>query len=447
MDGISSNQVQYESDYDEDEDENERNHERNFIPKSPATPKRYPTPSPHPLQGSYSTEALSNHHIDSRQEEENYMDDEQEMPISRPRSRVQSASLGNLQHLDHDEIPDETTTPVSPKKVHKKPFLVRRSSKVAPVKEVVSGVKAKNKLNEVIFQKTLRRFEKPRDALNSCLTHLESPNWEQNISGLQFFVRLIRHHPEVIDTQIHLLSVALAKQVRNLRSQVARAACQASAEFFSTHRRCLEGEAEDIATHLLHRTADTNKFLRADATQALESMCDNVSIPKVVHIISFKGATHQNAVVRTTAAKLLNKIVQQLGSEKVFALPKDTRDKLILTGAHLLLEGSLETRDPDDRRLRKVELEVLIPKIMRERAKTDKCLTEVKAFEDCCKDSGLFMVAKCQIQNDALKACSLEWYRNEQFKKECTEIYLTERSEFRRTGLPKKFRKGNIADQ
>ncbi|XP_052897949.1 COX assembly mitochondrial protein homolog [Anopheles moucheti] len=103
--------------------------------------------------------------------------------------------------------------------------------------------------------------------------------------------------------------------------------------------------------------------------------------------------------------------------------------------------------DPEDRRLRKVELEVLIPKIMRERAKTEKCLTEVKAFEDCCKGSGLFMVAKCQEQNDALKACSLEWYRNEQFKKECTEIYLVERSEFRRTGLPKKFRKNNATDQ
>uniref|UniRef100_A0A182YGU7 TOG domain-containing protein n=1 Tax=Anopheles stephensi TaxID=30069 RepID=A0A182YGU7_ANOST len=374
LDGISSNQVQYESDYDDDEDDNERNDERNFKPKSPVTPKRYPTPSPHPLQGSYSTEELANHHMDSRQEDENFMDDEQEMPISRPRSRVQSASMGNLQHLDHEDMPDETMMPASPKKILKKPFLVRRSSKVAPVKEVVSGVKAKNKLNEVIFQKTLRRFEKPKDALNNCLTHLESPNWEQNISGLQFFVRLIRHHPEVIDTQIHLLSVALAKQVRNLRSQVARAACQASAEFFSTHRRCLEGEAEDIATHLLHRTADTNKFLRADATQALESMCDNVSIPKVVHIISYKGATHQNAVVRTTAAKLLNKIVQQLGSEKVFALPKETRDKLILTGAHLLLEGSLETRNytksvfkqlSDHAHYSKVLLEVIPPRTYR----------------------------------------------------------------------------------
>ncbi|XP_062549249.1 COX assembly mitochondrial protein homolog [Armigeres subalbatus] len=100
--------------------------------------------------------------------------------------------------------------------------------------------------------------------------------------------------------------------------------------------------------------------------------------------------------------------------------------------------------DPNDRRLRKVELEVLIPKIMRERAKTEKCIPEVKEFETCCKESKLLMVVKCRKQNEALKECSLRWYNNEQFKSECTEIYLAERSEFRRTGIPKKFRKNNL---
>jgi hypothetical protein len=41
---------------------------------------------------------------------------------------------------------------------------------------------------------------------------------------------------------------------------------------------------------------------------------------------------------------------------------------------------------PDDKSLRKVETEVLIPKIMRDRAKAEKCVPEVKAFEECCKD-------------------------------------------------------------
>ncbi|XP_053675384.1 COX assembly mitochondrial protein homolog [Anopheles nili] len=103
--------------------------------------------------------------------------------------------------------------------------------------------------------------------------------------------------------------------------------------------------------------------------------------------------------------------------------------------------------DPEDRRLRKVEIEVLIPKIMRERAKKEKCTAEVQAFEECCKGSGLFMVSKCQEQNDALKACSMQWYRNDAFKKECTDIYLAERREFRRTGLPKKFRTNDPVPQ
>ncbi|XP_055539147.1 COX assembly mitochondrial protein homolog [Wyeomyia smithii] len=96
--------------------------------------------------------------------------------------------------------------------------------------------------------------------------------------------------------------------------------------------------------------------------------------------------------------------------------------------------------DPNDRRLRKVEIEVLIPKIMRERAKTEKCVEEVRQFEVCCKDTGILMTIKCQTENKALKACSLKWYNDEQFKAECREIYLEERAEYRRTGLPKKFR-------
>ncbi|CAD7080089.1 unnamed protein product [Hermetia illucens] len=103
--------------------------------------------------------------------------------------------------------------------------------------------------------------------------------------------------------------------------------------------------------------------------------------------------------------------------------------------------------DPEDRTLRRVEKEVLIPKIMRERAKTEKCVDAVKAFESCCKDNNIFMVFKCRDQNNALKSCLEEWYQNEQFQNECKEIYLQERSEFRRTGLSKKKRQAMEAEK
>lgn len=60
------------------------------------------------------------------------------------------------------------------------------------------------------------------------------------MQGLQLLVRLMRHHPETVHTQLHSVIVAVAKQVRNLRSQVARAACQASRELFLLQKKAVE---------------------------------------------------------------------------------------------------------------------------------------------------------------------------------------------------------------
>ncbi|XP_046987628.1 COX assembly mitochondrial protein homolog [Schistocerca americana] len=103
--------------------------------------------------------------------------------------------------------------------------------------------------------------------------------------------------------------------------------------------------------------------------------------------------------------------------------------------------GPLGLGDPNDKSLRKVEVEVLIPKKMREKAKTDKCAKEVEDFNKCCKESSLSMVIKCRKENDALRDCLTRWYQDEDFKRECQEEYLSERTEFRRTGISPKYRK------
>jgi len=43
-----------------------------------------------------------------------------------------------------------------------------------------------------------------------------------------------------------------------------------------------------------------------------------------------------------------------------------------------------------------------------------------------------------------MKECMEKWYHNEDFIQECTEQYLNERSEFRKTGIPKKQRKNKM---
>ena len=66
------------------------------------------------------------------------------------------------------------------------------------------------------------------------------------MQGLQLLVRLMRHHHETVQAHLHAIIVAVAKQVRNLRSQVARAACQASGELFLLQKRAMENVSINI---------------------------------------------------------------------------------------------------------------------------------------------------------------------------------------------------------
>lgn len=189
--------------------------------------------------------------------------------------------------------------------------------------------------------------EKPKDLLNNCLRQMDSTNWETTISGLKLFVRLIQKNPEIVESQLHTFSMVLGKHIRNLRSQVSRQACISSQDFFPMLKTSAKSEleADELALQLFYRTADTNKFLRGDANRALEVMCFNLSPTKVISILCGIGATHQNAIVKTVAARLLSIFTNRFGCDKIFSSSKENRDKIILTGANLLMEGSLETRN------------------------------------------------------------------------------------------------------
>ncbi|XP_015191239.1 PREDICTED: COX assembly mitochondrial protein homolog [Polistes dominula] len=97
--------------------------------------------------------------------------------------------------------------------------------------------------------------------------------------------------------------------------------------------------------------------------------------------------------------------------------------------------------DPNDTSLRKVEINVLIPQIMRDRAKEEKCFLEVEEFKKCCQENNMSFVFNCKNENNKLKHCLEQWYNNKDFQEECKQMYLQERSEFRRTNVPKKLRK------
>ncbi|KAH8283117.1 hypothetical protein KR054_012266 [Drosophila jambulina] len=264
------------------------------------------------------------------------------------------------------------------KQKSKTAYFLRGRRRVSPVKQAIKMSQAE------LFPQNMARFEKPRDALLKTFDELDSSNWEQNVAGLKSMVRLIRYHGDTLDNQMHMTCIQLTRSVRNLRSQVARASCQAAAELFSLKSSSLQQECDDLVCALLHRTADTNRFLRADATRALESMVDHAQPAKILNILASKGAQHQHALVRTTTAKLLFRLVERLGSDRVYAMGRENRDKFFVVGANLLLEGSLETRSyakslfralSEHQAYQRLLLEVIPPRTYRNVEKTLRGIT------------------------------------------------------------------------
>uniref|UniRef100_T1IBG1 COX assembly mitochondrial protein n=2 Tax=Rhodnius prolixus TaxID=13249 RepID=T1IBG1_RHOPR len=98
-------------------------------------------------------------------------------------------------------------------------------------------------------------------------------------------------------------------------------------------------------------------------------------------------------------------------------------------------QGPLGLGDPDDKRLRRVEIDVMIPKKMREKARKEKCNLEVEDFNQCCLKNGVSMVYKCRTENEKMRSCLTKWYYDEDFKNECRHEYLEERSFYRKTGI------------
>ncbi|XP_055329150.1 COX assembly mitochondrial protein homolog [Paramacrobiotus metropolitanus] len=111
---------------------------------------------------------------------------------------------------------------------------------------------------------------------------------------------------------------------------------------------------------------------------------------------------------------------------------------------HVLQKGAggpMGYGDPDDKTLRKVEKDVMVPMIIRDRTRLEKCREYYDAFRACGKAAGLGIVFRCRNENKDMVRCFNKWYHDPEFVEECTQEYLEKRAEFRKTGQMKKRRK------
>merc|ERR1712050_489780 len=93
--------------------------------------------------------------------------------------------------------------------------------------------------------------------------------------------------------------------------------------------------------------------------------------------------------------------------------PEKMQEKVVL--GEDMGGGPLGLGDPDSKKLRSVEKNVMVPKIMKERARKERCELEVKAFNECGKKNGMLLPFVCRAQNNALTACLDKAYHDEKF--------------------------------
>ncbi|XP_011063428.1 PREDICTED: uncharacterized protein LOC105151429 [Acromyrmex echinatior] len=197
--------------------------------------------------------------------------------------------------------------------------------------------------------------EKSKRMVQQCFSQLENKDWEITMKGLKALSQISKQHPEGLDVcAAGTIGRLLGRHIKNLRSQVARAACLAASDVFSSQIRGIDQDLDDIAGPLLHRTADTNRFLRSDSNSALDQMVQYLPPHKTIGIIVLRGASHQNAIVRAATARLLSDITDRIGPDHIMILPRDVRDKLLNTGAKLLMDGNLDARNHAKRMFRRL---------------------------------------------------------------------------------------------
>ncbi|XP_018046258.1 PREDICTED: uncharacterized protein LOC108685801 [Atta colombica] len=83
--------------------------------------------------------------------------------------------------------------------------------------------------------------EKSKRMVQQCFSQLENKDWEITMKGLKALSQISKQHPEDLDIcAAGMIGRLLGRHIKNLRSQVARAACLAAGDVFSSQIRGID---------------------------------------------------------------------------------------------------------------------------------------------------------------------------------------------------------------
>ncbi|NXW03242.1 TGRM2 protein, partial [Fregetta grallaria] len=189
-----------------------------------------------------------------------------------------------------------------------------------------------------------RPFPQPQQELLNALTWLSSDDWQQKAKGLFSVRRLAICHSEVLLCRLHDVSLAVTKEVSNLRSKVSRFAISTLEELFRTMKKHMDHEVDEVARVLLQKMGDSSEFIQKAASRSLGVMVGSVTPTRAMTALMANGIQHRNVLVRKCAAEHLLTVIEKIGAEKLLSGTHDSTKLLVCTVVKVAQDCHQDTR-------------------------------------------------------------------------------------------------------
>ncbi|NWI98797.1 TGRM2 protein, partial [Crypturellus undulatus] len=187
-------------------------------------------------------------------------------------------------------------------------------------------------------------FSQPEQGLGDALDWLSSSDWQLKGKGLFNIRRLAICHSEILLCRLHDVSLAVTKEVHNLRSKVSRLAIGTLGELFRTMKKHMDQEVEEVARALLQKAGDSSEFIQKAANQSLGIMVGSVTPARAMAALMSGGVNHRNVLVRRCAAEHLLSVMERVGAERLLSGSRESTELLVQALVKLAQDCNQDTR-------------------------------------------------------------------------------------------------------
>ncbi|NXK72487.1 TGRM2 protein, partial [Amazona guildingii] len=183
-----------------------------------------------------------------------------------------------------------------------------------------------------------------QQGLLNTLTWLSSDDWEEKTKGLFSVRRLAICHSEVLLSRLHDVSLAVTKEVNNLRTKVSLFAINTLGELFRTMKNHMDPEVDEVTQVLLQRMGNCSMFIQKAANQCLGIMVGSVTPARAMTALMASGIQHRNVLVRKCAAEHLLTTMEKIGAQKLLSNSNYSTELLVRALVKLAQDCNQDTR-------------------------------------------------------------------------------------------------------